>query len=79
MALVGDVTQSDLSKSDSGLEKCASIIKSVEGVGIVQLGNKDVVRSKIVRDILRAFDVSESKAAEKRNPGRGKSNIRKKK
>ena len=79
MALVGDVTQSDLSKSESGLEKCASIIRSVDGVGIVQLGNKDVVRSKIVRDILRAFDVSESRTAEKKTYGRGKSNVRKKK
>lgn len=60
MVLTGDVTQIDLPrKNDSGLEKCASILKSVEGIGIMRLDNRDVVRNKLVKDIVKAFEKSE--------------------
>lgn len=61
MVLTGDVTQIDLPKiSDSGFEKCASIVGAVEGVSVVRLNNRDVVRNKIVKDIVKAFEKAEN-------------------
>ena len=61
MVLTGDVTQIDLPhKADSGLEKCAFILKDVEGLGVMHLSNRDVVRNKIVKDIVKAFEKQEA-------------------
>lgn len=66
MVLTGDVTQIDLPKATtSGLEKVASILKTVEDVSIVRLNNQDVVRNKIVRDIIKAFEKEENRQREK--------------
>lgn len=66
MILTGDVTQIDLSKeTDSGLQKCASILKNVDDIATISLTNRDVVRCKIVKDIVKAFEKEEAKAAEK--------------
>lgn len=60
MVLTGDVTQIDLPKSaDSGLEKCASILSNIDGIGVMRLNNRDVVRNKIVKDIVKAFEKAE--------------------
>lgn len=60
MVLTGDVTQIDLPhKSDSGLEKCASILSGIEGIAVIRLNNRDVVRNKIVKDIVKAFEKAE--------------------
>ena len=60
MVLTGDVTQIDLPKSaDSGLEKCASILSNIEGISTMRLNNRDVVRNKIVKDIVKAFEKAE--------------------
>lgn len=61
MVLTGDVTQIDLpKKTDSGLEKCAHILNSIDGIGIVRLNNRDVVRNKLVKDIVKAFEKEEN-------------------
>ena len=66
MILTGDVTQIDLSKeTDSGLQKCASILKNVDDIATISLTNRDVVRCKIVKDIVKAFEKEEAKALEK--------------
>ncbi len=66
MVLTGDVTQIDLPKATtSGLEKVASILKTVEDVSVIRLNNQDVVRNKIVRDIIKAFEKEESRQREK--------------
>lgn len=74
MVLTGDVTQIDLPRAtSSGLQKVAAILKPVEGVSIVRLNNQDVVRNKIVRDIIRAFEKEEKNQQEKQlQPGRGR-------
>lgn len=60
MVLTGDITQIDLPKAvDSGLERCAEILGSIDGIGVVRLNNRDVVRNKIVRDIVKAFEKEE--------------------
>lgn len=57
MVLTGDVTQIDLpKKADSGLHKCAGILEGIEGIEVMRLNNRDVVRNKIVRDIVKAFE-----------------------
>ena len=64
MVLTGDVTQIDLPRAkDSGLERAAEILRTVEGVGIMHLTNRDVVRNKIVKDIVKAFEKNEAERA----------------
>ena len=75
MILTGDVTQIDLSKTDgkeSGLQKCANIISGIDNVANITLNNRDVVRCKIVRDIVKAFEKEEQKNTVKTSRGRNK-------
>lgn len=52
----GDKTQIDLARpEDSGLLEIESILKSVEGIGFAYLDDADVVRHRLVRDIIRAY------------------------
>ena len=67
MVLTGDVTQIDLPKmGDSGLEKAASILSGIEGIEIMRLVNRDVVRNKIVKDIVKAFEKAEAAKSPRR-------------
>lgn len=60
MVLTGDITQIDLPRStDSGLQRCADILKGIDGISVVTLNNRDVVRNKIVKDIVKAFEKAE--------------------
>lgn len=54
--VTGDVTQVDLQDKHSGLEKCARILKAVDDIAVVGLTNRDVVRHKLVKDIIKAFE-----------------------
>lgn len=59
--VTGDVTQIDLpDRADSGLVQIQSILTGVEGVGFVYFSGEDVVRHRLVRDILDAFDRTEA-------------------
>jgi phosphate starvation-inducible PhoH-like protein len=54
----GDVTQIDLPNGQrSGLALVEEILTGIEGVEFVHLGAKDVVRHKIVQDIVEAYRV----------------------
>jgi len=56
MIVTGDTTQIDLPKHQhSGLIEATRILKGVEGIGFVKLDEKDVIRHKIVRDIIEAY------------------------
>ena len=67
MILTGDVTQIDLSKeTDSGLQKCASNFENVDDIATISLTNRDVVRCKIVKDIVKAFEKEGSESPGKR-------------
>jgi phosphate starvation-inducible PhoH-like protein len=72
LVLTGDVTQIDLPRqSDSGLETCAQLLSGIEGIAVVRLTNRDVVRHKLVRDIVKAFDKyeeSRKSASDKSGP-----------
>jgi len=54
--VTGDVTQIDLNGKRSGLVKIEEILHDVEGISFIYLGAKDVVRSRIVSDIVAAYD-----------------------
>jgi len=58
--VTGDVTQIDLSGKASGMATIEKILWNVEGVSFVHLGAKDVVRHRIVADIVAAYDQHES-------------------
>ena len=56
MVITGDVTQIDLPEGKkSGLKHAAEILKDVEGIEVVVLGDKDVVRHRLVTEIVRAY------------------------
>ena len=56
--ITGDVTQIDLNHSNlSGLVQIQSIISGIEGIDFVYLNERDVVRHRLVREIIKAYDV----------------------
>jgi len=55
--ITGDITQIDLPpKQTSGLVQIQSILQGVDGIGFVYLGKKDVVRHRLVKDIINAYE-----------------------
>ncbi len=55
--ITGDITQIDLpKKSDSGLVQVKEILQNIDGVGFVFFNKGDVVRHKLVKDIINAYD-----------------------
>lgn len=53
----GDITQIDLPKKDmSGLIEIQDILKGIEGIGFVYFNKTDVVRHKLVMDIIDAYE-----------------------
>ena len=57
MIITGDMTQVDLPHSvKSGLAVAMDVLKNTEGISIVQLNDKDIVRHKLVTRIVNAFD-----------------------
>lgn len=60
--VTGDPSQTDLpTRQKSGLSEAIHILKGIKGIGFVQLDASDVVRHKLVRDIIIAYDKHESK------------------
>lgn len=60
--ITGDITQTDLpKKQESGLISIQNILMQIEGITFVYLDQKDVVRHKLVRDIIDAYEKFESK------------------
>lgn len=57
----GDFTQIDLpDKSKSGLETTLNLLRGVDGIGMLHFQNKDIIRHRLVRDIVRIFDKQNS-------------------
>lgn len=58
--ITGDVTQVDLPKQTrSGLMDALKILQNVPGIGVVHLGQKDIVRHPLVQRIVRAYEEAE--------------------
>lgn len=60
--ITGDPTQVDLPRNmRSGLEKSTRILKNVEGIAHIELNEDDVVRHKLVKAIIRAYEKEKEK------------------
>ncbi|MBC6696029.1 PhoH family protein [Terrisporobacter mayombei] len=60
--VTGDVTQTDLPNAKrSGLVQATKILKNIQGIGSIQLTDKDVVRHELVQRIIRAYEKFEKK------------------
>ena len=65
MIITGDLTQVDLPHgTQSGLRRAIDILKNVEGISIIRLDGKDIVRHKLVTRIVKAFDKADREQAE---------------
>ena len=67
MIITGDLTQIDLPREQrSGLKEALKILDGVEGIGVVKLGQKDIVRHKLGTRIVYAYDKYDKERAEAR-------------
>lgn len=57
MIITGDMTQIDLPREQkSGLKEALNILTGIEGIGVVELTRKDIVRHKLVTRIVNAYE-----------------------
>lgn len=56
MVITGDITQIDLPNgAKSGLKDCIKILKNIDDIGTCFFDEKDVVRHRLVQDIIKAY------------------------
>jgi phosphate starvation-inducible PhoH-like protein len=67
--ITGDDTQVDLDRGQSGLSGIEELLEGIEGLAFVRLGSADVVRHRIVQDIVDAY--ARRKEQRDRNGGQG--------
>lgn len=73
MIITGDMTQIDLPRSQkSGLREALDILGDIEGISVVRLGQKDIVRHKLVTRIVDAYDAYDKLVAQKAADRRAK-------
>lgn len=71
--VTGDITQTDLpNNKKSGLVHAKEVLKDVNGIGIVMLTEKDVVRHELVQRIIRAYEKFEKKQEYKKTDNKKK-------
>jgi phosphate starvation-inducible PhoH-like protein len=54
--ITGDITQIDLMDKRSGLVEAIRVLKNIKGIETVFLTDKDVVRHRLIQDIIKAYD-----------------------
>jgi len=60
--ITGDLTQIDLPKNQqSGLERASRILRNIEGIAHVELDEEDVVRHRLVKAIIKAYEANKDK------------------
>ena len=70
IVVTGDVTQIDLPKEKmSGLVHAIRVLDGVEGISVVKLTHKDVVRHELVQRIIQAYEKHENARNRERNDG----------
>ncbi|MGM0666880.1 MAG: PhoH family protein [Bacteroidota bacterium] len=68
--MTGDITQIDLPyKRKSGLLQAMRILKGIEGISIIEFDERDIVRHKLVKDIVRAYDREENGETDSEDAG----------
>ena len=56
VVITGDKTQIDLPRrEDSGLLQVERILHGIDGIALIYLTGKDVIRHRLVKDIIRAY------------------------
>ncbi len=60
--ITGDMTQVDLPhKQKSGLAHVLDVLKDIEEIGVIRLGQSDIIRHSLVKKIVTAFEEAEEK------------------
>jgi phosphate starvation-inducible PhoH-like protein len=60
--ITGDITQIDLPfGKTSGLIEAERILKDIEGIKLIYFSERDVVRHKLVQDIIKAYEKYEKR------------------
>jgi phosphate starvation-inducible protein PhoH and related proteins len=75
--ITGDLSQIDLPHNQrSGLRHSIEILQDVEGIGFVHLNADDVVRHRLVKEIIKAYDRDAETQEKQRNKIHGRSGDR---
>jgi len=62
MIVTGDITQIDLeSPQKSGMVEAIDLLRRIKGIGVVELTQKDIVRHRLVQNIVRAYKKKKQK------------------
>lgn len=65
--ITGDLTQVDLPKNQkSGLAKASRILKNIDGIAHIELDEADVVRHRLVKQIIRAYDKEQEREEQRK-------------
>jgi phosphate starvation-inducible PhoH-like protein len=68
MIITGDLTQIDLPrKQQSGLSRAIRILKNIDGISFIELTTDDVVRHKLVKEIIGAYDKNPAELPDRRD------------
>lgn len=54
--ITGDVSQYDISKNSAGIEPFTELMKGIKGIGHHRFSQKDIVRAKILIDVVERYD-----------------------
>jgi phosphate starvation-inducible PhoH-like protein len=66
--ITGDPTQIDLPKNQSsGLFKATRILKNIEGIAHIELDEEDVVRHRLVKQIIKAYNKDDVRITEQKD------------
>ena len=67
IVITGDITQIDLPADKvSGLREAMRVLKGVEDIALLRLGEADVVRHALVQRIIKAYEVDEERRSKKK-------------
>ena len=73
VVVTGDITQVDLpSDRVSGLIEVKEVLRGIEGIAFAYFDDKDVVRHRLVQDIIKAYDRYQPSHGDHSEPGRGR-------
>jgi phosphate starvation-inducible protein PhoH and related proteins len=68
--ITGDITHTDLPEGKrSGLVEAREVLAGIDGIGFVHFSGRDVVRHRLVRDIIKAYDQTERRDSVPVGPG----------
>jgi phosphate starvation-inducible PhoH-like protein len=72
-AITGDMTQVDLPhKQRSGLSYAIHALKGIEGIDVIQLNQNDVIRHRLVKRIIAAFEEQEENKEKEKQKNKDK-------